>query len=165
MARVGEEFPVACLGGGGDIRLIPFITDPGPIRKILTHLGNHPDAIPLLKLRPCQKSPPKNPIHHLLRPGLPAACCPPLGIQGIAHLLKRAVPAVGRLPSERPDSGQRLGLAGESAQSVSRTLSLGLSLGLGLCPREPPNSRGSKNPRKKCRRWDLNPHALAGNGF
>jgi len=38
MARVGEEFPFACPGCGGDIRLIAFITDPGPIRKILTHL-------------------------------------------------------------------------------------------------------------------------------
>jgi hypothetical protein len=28
MARVGEEFPVACPGCGGDIRLIAFITDP-----------------------------------------------------------------------------------------------------------------------------------------
>ena len=26
-------------GCGGDIRLISFITEPGPIRKILTHLG------------------------------------------------------------------------------------------------------------------------------
>ncbi len=24
---------------GGDVRLIAFITEPGPIRKILTHLG------------------------------------------------------------------------------------------------------------------------------
>jgi hypothetical protein len=39
MARVGEEFPLECPGCGGDIRLIAFITDPGPIRKILTHLG------------------------------------------------------------------------------------------------------------------------------
>jgi len=39
MARVGEEFPFACPGCGGDIRLIAFITEPGPIRKILTHLG------------------------------------------------------------------------------------------------------------------------------
>ena len=27
-----------CPGCGGDIRLIAFITEPGPIRKILTHL-------------------------------------------------------------------------------------------------------------------------------
>jgi hypothetical protein len=39
MARVGEEFPLECPGCGGDIRLITFITDPGPIRKILAHLG------------------------------------------------------------------------------------------------------------------------------
>jgi hypothetical protein len=36
---VGEEFPLACPNCGGDIRLISFITQPGPIRKILTHLG------------------------------------------------------------------------------------------------------------------------------
>ena len=36
MARVGEEFPLLCPGCGGDIRLIAFITEPGPIRKILT---------------------------------------------------------------------------------------------------------------------------------
>jgi hypothetical protein len=39
MARVGEEFPLACPTCGGDIRLIAFITEPEPIRKILTHLG------------------------------------------------------------------------------------------------------------------------------
>jgi hypothetical protein len=37
MARVGEEFPLECPACGGDIRLISFITEPGPIRKILTH--------------------------------------------------------------------------------------------------------------------------------
>jgi hypothetical protein len=39
LARVGEEFPLACPSCGGDIRLISFITAPRPIRKILTHLG------------------------------------------------------------------------------------------------------------------------------
>jgi len=39
LARLGEEFPLVCPNCGGDIRLISFITDPGPIRKILTHLG------------------------------------------------------------------------------------------------------------------------------
>ena len=39
LARVGEEFPLQCPVCGGDIRLISFITEPGPIRKILTHLG------------------------------------------------------------------------------------------------------------------------------
>ena len=37
MARVGEEFPLECPACGGDIRLIAFITEPGPIRKILTY--------------------------------------------------------------------------------------------------------------------------------
>jgi hypothetical protein len=39
---VGEEFPLECPNCGGDIRLIAFITEPGPIRKILTHLGEPP---------------------------------------------------------------------------------------------------------------------------
>ena len=39
MARVGDEFPLECPVCGGDIRLIAFITEPGPIRKILPHLG------------------------------------------------------------------------------------------------------------------------------
>ena len=30
---------MACPNCGGDIRLISFITQPGPIRKILTHVG------------------------------------------------------------------------------------------------------------------------------
>jgi hypothetical protein len=47
MARVGEEFPFACPGCGGDIRLIAFITDPGPIRKILSHLGEPLEPPPL----------------------------------------------------------------------------------------------------------------------
>jgi hypothetical protein len=41
MARVGEEFPLKCPACGGDIRLIAFITEPGPIRKILTHMLLH----------------------------------------------------------------------------------------------------------------------------
>jgi hypothetical protein len=39
LARVGEAFPLACPNCGGDIRLISFITDLRPIRKILTYLG------------------------------------------------------------------------------------------------------------------------------
>jgi hypothetical protein len=41
MARVGEEFPLECPNCGGDIRLIAFITKPGPIRKILTPVLLH----------------------------------------------------------------------------------------------------------------------------
>jgi hypothetical protein len=51
MARLGEEFPVACPGCGGDIRLIAFITDPGPIRKILTHLGEPLEPPPVSPAR------------------------------------------------------------------------------------------------------------------
>ncbi len=41
---------------GGDIRLIAFITEPGPIRKILTHLG---EALEPPSLSPA-RVPPKN---------------------------------------------------------------------------------------------------------
>jgi len=51
MARVGEEFPFACPGYGGDIRLLAFITDPGPIRKILTHLGEPLEPPPVSPAR------------------------------------------------------------------------------------------------------------------
>ena len=39
LARVGEEFPLACPNCGGDIGLISFITQPETIRTILTHVG------------------------------------------------------------------------------------------------------------------------------
>jgi hypothetical protein len=39
MARAAEELPLVCPACGGNIRLIAFITEPGPIRKTLTHLG------------------------------------------------------------------------------------------------------------------------------
>jgi hypothetical protein len=40
MARVGEEFPFACPGCGGDIRLIAFITEPQEPGKHQTKGGN-----------------------------------------------------------------------------------------------------------------------------
>ena len=40
MARVGEESSLECPGCGGNIWLIAFITEPGPIRKILTRLAS-----------------------------------------------------------------------------------------------------------------------------
>ncbi|MFM1904107.1 MAG: hypothetical protein RLZZ440_2007, partial [Planctomycetota bacterium] len=51
MARVGEEFPFAYPGCGGDIRLIAFITEPGPIRKVLTHLGEPLEPPPVSPAR------------------------------------------------------------------------------------------------------------------
>ena len=39
------------LGCGGDIRLIAFITDPGPILKILAHLGEPLEPPPLSPAR------------------------------------------------------------------------------------------------------------------
>ena len=51
MARVGEEFPFACPNCGGDIRLIAFLTEPGPIRKILTHLGAPLEPPPIAPAR------------------------------------------------------------------------------------------------------------------
>jgi len=51
MARVGEELPLECPNCGGDIRLIAFITEPGPIRKILTHLGEPLEPPPVSPAR------------------------------------------------------------------------------------------------------------------
>jgi len=51
MARVGEEFPLQCPACGGDIRLISFITEPGTIRKILTHLGEPLEPPPVSPAR------------------------------------------------------------------------------------------------------------------
>ncbi len=51
LARVGEEFPLQCPACGGDIRLIAFITEPGPIRKILTHLGEPLEPPPVSPAR------------------------------------------------------------------------------------------------------------------
>jgi len=51
MARVGEEFPLECPGCGGDIRLIAFITEPGPIRKVLAHLGEPLEPPPVSPAR------------------------------------------------------------------------------------------------------------------
>jgi hypothetical protein len=48
--------PACCVGGrcpgcGGDIRLIAFITEPGPIRKVLTHLGEPLEPPPVSPAR------------------------------------------------------------------------------------------------------------------
>ena len=51
MAWVGDEFPLACPTCGGDIRLITFITDPGTIRNILTHLGEPLEPPPVSPAR------------------------------------------------------------------------------------------------------------------
>ena len=51
MAKIAEDFPLACPGCGGDIRLIAFITDPVPIRKILLHLGEPLEPPPLAPTR------------------------------------------------------------------------------------------------------------------
>jgi hypothetical protein len=51
LARLGEEFPLECPACGGDIRLIAFITEPPPIRKILTHLGEPLVPPPILPAR------------------------------------------------------------------------------------------------------------------
>jgi hypothetical protein len=51
MARVGEEFPLECPACGRDIRLIAFITEPGPIRKILAHLGEPLEPPPIAAAR------------------------------------------------------------------------------------------------------------------
>ena len=50
-ARVGEEFPLQCPSCGGDIWLIAFIAEPGPIRKILKALGQPLEPPPLAPAR------------------------------------------------------------------------------------------------------------------
>jgi hypothetical protein len=51
IARIAEDFPLACPACGGDIRLVAFITDPAPIRKILVHLGEPLEPPPLAPAR------------------------------------------------------------------------------------------------------------------
>jgi hypothetical protein len=51
MSRVGEEFPLQCPSCSGNIRLISFITEPGPIRKIPTHVGEPLEPPPLSPAR------------------------------------------------------------------------------------------------------------------
>ena len=51
IARVGEEFPLLCPNCGGDIRVISFITEPGPVRKVLMHLGEPLEPPPLSPAR------------------------------------------------------------------------------------------------------------------
>ncbi len=49
--RRSPNFPLACPACGGDFRLIAFITDPAPIRKILLHLGEPLEPPPLAPAR------------------------------------------------------------------------------------------------------------------
>ena len=51
MARLGEEFPLECPNCGGHIQPVAFITEPGPIRKILTHLGEPLEPPPVSPAR------------------------------------------------------------------------------------------------------------------
>lgn len=51
LARIGEQFPLQCPNCGGDIRLIAFITDPAPIRKILEAIGEPLEPPPLAPAR------------------------------------------------------------------------------------------------------------------
>ncbi len=46
-----RSFPSNALGCGGDIRLIAFITEPGPIRQILNHLAEAIEPPPILPAR------------------------------------------------------------------------------------------------------------------
>jgi hypothetical protein len=51
LSRIAVEFPLVCPACGGDIRLISFITDPGPIRKILMHVGQPVEPPPVSPAR------------------------------------------------------------------------------------------------------------------
>ena len=50
-----------------------------------------------------------------------------------------------------------IGLLGRTRQSVSPTLLYGFGMGLALCPREQPISRGPKTPRKQIPEEGLEP--------
>jgi hypothetical protein len=56
LARVAEEFPLECPNCGGDIRLIAFITEPGPIRKILAHLAEPLEPPPPARSRQSRRA-------------------------------------------------------------------------------------------------------------
>lgn len=51
LARIAERLPLMCPACGGDIRLIAFITDPAPIRKILAHVGEPVEPPPVSPAR------------------------------------------------------------------------------------------------------------------
>jgi hypothetical protein len=51
LAKIAEELPMVCPACGGDIRLIAFITDPAPIRKILSHIGEPVEPPPVSPAR------------------------------------------------------------------------------------------------------------------
>jgi hypothetical protein len=51
LAKIAEAFPLVCPVCGGDIRLIAFIIDPGPIRKILAHVGEPVEPPPVSPAR------------------------------------------------------------------------------------------------------------------
>jgi hypothetical protein len=51
LARIAEAFPLVCPACGGDIRLIAFIVDPRPIRKILMHVGEPVEPPPVSPAR------------------------------------------------------------------------------------------------------------------
>ena len=48
---MGEELPLQCPSCGGNIGLIGFITEPGSIRNILTHLGELLEPPPICAAR------------------------------------------------------------------------------------------------------------------
>jgi len=51
LAKIAEAFPIVCPACGGDIRLIAFITAPGPVRKILMHIGEPVEPPPVSPAR------------------------------------------------------------------------------------------------------------------
>jgi hypothetical protein len=54
LAKIAEAFPLVCRACGGDIRLIAFITAPGPVRKILSHIG---DPVEPPSVSPARRAP------------------------------------------------------------------------------------------------------------
>ena len=51
LQRTFEVDVLACARCGGRLRVLAVITEPGPVRRILEHLGMPPDPTPLARAR------------------------------------------------------------------------------------------------------------------
>jgi hypothetical protein len=127
MARVGEEFPSACPECGGDIRLIAFIADPGPIRKIPTHLGEPLDSPPTPASLCCLVRQPAPDLANTLRPirrqaptGSPLAQSFDLVARGSCHGHDRLLAA-----HAGGGTGLKKALAGDGSRALRSPISHG----------------------------------------
>ncbi len=51
VARLFESLPLVCPNGGADLRIIAFITQAAPVRRILAHIGEHTEPPPIAPAR------------------------------------------------------------------------------------------------------------------